>query len=559
MPQEQSPANTIDGDASASRENKPLTTFDASAATNTVSEQQRMPSGRRRPNMMSLTNNMLLLPRFESRNRGSGSGRRTVTAPNNNGGSTSSSRNMFPYYNSSDQNESAACPTTTPPPSILMAPVGTALSMRSGNSDSLNTRRKPDAPIFGSTSRRHQTFSFENPSPPESPPPEVIVIPNKGGLPIASSSPLPLHIEEETTSSSVLAGAAALRYQVRSTSSSYPSEAGGGGGGVCSPSLTASPPMTFGRRILSSLGAYGFEEAHMSFLGSEETLPVALHPAADGSSSSGAAVEQLGESEAAVWGGSGGDQTSTIRNPGPKSAVAADTRQDENLPPPFNSSVDAPLFFYPYADGITNAAEINLSTQCLPRYSTNPDNRPWADSSSDSESNYDESDDRDHRNRHHRHHHRGKNTLKHRISAQLLLLVRRPAVKVVKKWIVRQFRASRKGSRALVRKVVVRDSGSSSRDGNKKKKRVHRMTMRVPLRAKGEQYTGRVKKRGVTKSVRALGGRAAVSLSSLMYGLSLALGEKHKGKENDREREDKRGEDGPAAATATTMGMGIGS
>lgn len=88
-------------------------------------------------------------------------------------------------------------------------------------------------------------FSFE--SPPESP--ELTVMPNKGGAEIRTT-----YLDAESIFNQF--------FPVRSTSSSYPSE------GVKSPELTVSPPMTFGRRILSNLEAYGFSSS--SFLRSSE-------------------------------------------------------------------------------------------------------------------------------------------------------------------------------------------------------------------------------------------------------------------------------------------------
>ncbi|KAH7626301.1 hypothetical protein B0T09DRAFT_314398 [Sordaria sp. MPI-SDFR-AT-0083] len=90
----------------------------------------------------------------------------------------------------------------------------------------------------------HRMFSFESPS--ESP--ELTLMPNKGGAEIGTS------LDAESFFNQF--------FPVRSTSSSYPSE------GVKSPELTVSPPMTFGRRILSSLEAYGFSNS--SFLRSSE-------------------------------------------------------------------------------------------------------------------------------------------------------------------------------------------------------------------------------------------------------------------------------------------------
>lgn len=94
------------------------------------------------------------------------------------------------------------------------------------------------------SSFRLRMFSFE--SPPESP--ELKVMLNKGETEIMTS------LDAESIFNQF--------FPVRSTSSSYPSE------GVKSPELTVSPPMTFGRRILSSLEAYGFSSS--SFLRSSE-------------------------------------------------------------------------------------------------------------------------------------------------------------------------------------------------------------------------------------------------------------------------------------------------
>lgn len=91
---------------------------------------------------------------------------------------------------------------------------------------------------------RHRMFSFESPSDA----PELKVMPNKDETEIRRS------LDAESFFDRI--------FPVRSTSSSYPSE------GVKSPELTVSPPMTFGRRILSSLESYGFSTS--SFLRSSE-------------------------------------------------------------------------------------------------------------------------------------------------------------------------------------------------------------------------------------------------------------------------------------------------
>lgn len=94
---------------------------------------------------------------------------------------------------------------------------------------------------------RHRMFSFESPSDS----PELKVMPNQDGTEIRRS------LDAESFFDRI--------FPVRSTSSSYPSE------GVKSPGLTVSPPMTFGRRILSSLESYGFSASSL-LRSSEESV-----------------------------------------------------------------------------------------------------------------------------------------------------------------------------------------------------------------------------------------------------------------------------------------------
>lgn len=104
----------------------------------------------------------------------------------------------------------------------------------------------------------HGDISFE--SPPGSPEPYITILPDQEGLEIRSTL-------RTTTRPNELDDLEAgdPRFPVRSTSSSYPSE------GIRSPTLSASPPMTFGRRVLSSLEAYGFSSAHLPFLQSTDS------------------------------------------------------------------------------------------------------------------------------------------------------------------------------------------------------------------------------------------------------------------------------------------------
>ncbi|KAM7195677.1 hypothetical protein V8F20_007421 [Naviculisporaceae sp. PSN 640] len=94
-----------------------------------------------------------------------------------------------------------------------------------------------------------------------SPGPDINILPNKGGLQIEPAL-------RRTTQPSDLDDLEAgdHRFPVRSASSSYPSE------GMRSPALSASPPVTVGRRILSGLEASRFSTAHLSFLQSADYL-----------------------------------------------------------------------------------------------------------------------------------------------------------------------------------------------------------------------------------------------------------------------------------------------
>ncbi|ESA42961.1 hypothetical protein NCU04375 [Neurospora crassa OR74A] len=118
-------------------------------------------------------------------------------------------------------------------------------------------------------------FSFESPSDS----PELKVMPNKDGTEIRRS------LDAESFFDRI--------FPVRSTSSSYPSE------GVKSPELTVSPPMTFGRRILSSLESYGFSTS--SFLrSSEESVGSRQHHRLNPAAVEGALREIYREQEAAT-------------------------------------------------------------------------------------------------------------------------------------------------------------------------------------------------------------------------------------------------------------------
>ncbi|KAM7202033.1 hypothetical protein V8F33_003040 [Rhypophila sp. PSN 637] len=106
---------------------------------------------------------------------------------------------------------------------------------------------------------KHAEFSFE--SPPASPEPDITILPDTGGLAIRPAH----YITARRDGSGNFEASDPQSPQMRSASSSYPSE------GMRSPAMSASPPMTFSRRVFSNLEAYGFSSAYFSFLQSSES------------------------------------------------------------------------------------------------------------------------------------------------------------------------------------------------------------------------------------------------------------------------------------------------
>ncbi|KAK0666084.1 hypothetical protein QBC41DRAFT_326516 [Cercophora samala] len=217
---------------------------------------------------------------------------------------------------------------------------------------------------------RHRTFSFE--SPPASP--ELVVLPNQGGLDIATLS----------SSSSLSRGDLSQSVHhphIRSTSSTYPSE------GAQSPELSASsPPVTFGRRILDSLEAYGFSSAHLEILQSEEEEERLrrLTEEEQETEKEGKGLEGLypGEKRLSPEEAGIAKAISTARSPGPKKRFGRWTSEGEEgggfvLPAPESPVV--PLLTEHtilvsdgnnVGEGEDNGADENASTRCLPRVST---------------------------------------------------------------------------------------------------------------------------------------------------------------------------------------------
>ncbi|KAK0715658.1 hypothetical protein B0H67DRAFT_246576 [Lasiosphaeris hirsuta] len=368
-------------------------------------------------------------------------------------------------------------------------------------------------------------------------------MPNKGGLELVKSLDhgIPDH------------------QHVRSISSSYPSEAGG----ARSPELTVSPPMTLGRRILSSLEAYGFPNPHLGFLqsssGSSERVV-------------GGPGQDTGVKRIGVEGVGGEELDSSQTNPPSPLSEISDIPIPERSPlrareiptesPPIPIHVDADEDVEPPSVPIdigadegadpnpaslstirrhplpssststslssSNKENTNISTECLPRVSTNPDRGAFAlDSDSDGDFSPFQSarggggyyDTKPPFPR------RAVSGLKRRISKLHL----RPKVK---KWFVRQFRASRKGSRVIVTKVRERrgkvtgadrsagaagtggegngvGSGKMRGVGDAFKRRVKRG---AAARAKAKANNNGAAKRRADRSVRVLGAAGLLSI-----------------------------------------------
>jgi hypothetical protein len=237
--------------------------------------------------------------------------------------------------------------------------------------------------------------------PPGSPEPELTLLSNKGGLELGKEG------EQD---------------DARTASSSYPSDCG-----AHSPELTVSPPMTLGRKILSSWEAYGFSNPHLTF---------------SKSSGSSSVIALGGESVGGVEQGLDARQVACTS----KKVVATERQQVEVDPecsgtlrrhPPV---VDDECCDTPDAYEIENE---NCSTICLPRASTNID-RGELSSADEHDGVLDSGSFEASKASFPRNAVRG---LKHRFSSLNL----RPLK--VKKWLVRQFHAGRKGPRVIVKKV----------------------------------------------------------------------------------------------------------
>ncbi|KAK4165264.1 hypothetical protein QBC43DRAFT_36615 [Cladorrhinum sp. PSN259] len=266
--------------------------------------------------------------------------------------------------------------------------------------------------------------------------------------------------------------------QIRSTSSSYPSV------GIRSPDLTVSPPMTFDRRIFSSLSGYGFSREHLSFLESddddikdrpntpapeaaiEDSKPAELHKAFE--SSHKATSTQMSQDIPLYP----GEENLFSAEAAIVAAIPQLTISRPNTCPP---QVDRSHLLQSTISSSSGTEDemmedINLSTQCLPRLSTNlsfsHSGRPSLDQS--------------HRlsfsaslksriSGHFRRHHSRPNS-QSVVRHQPACCQKYKPVRVVKvkKWFVRQFRAGRKGSRVIVMKVrMIHHSGAGTQGKDK--------------------------------------------------------------------------------------------
>ncbi|KAK3318285.1 hypothetical protein B0H66DRAFT_532793 [Apodospora peruviana] len=330
---------------------------------------------------------------------------------------------------------------------------------------------------------QYRTFLLE--SPPGSPEPELTVLPNRGGLEIMSPT------LDNTTTQDRGDIDTYEHPHVRSTSSSYPSE------GVRSPDLTVSPPMTFGRRILSNLSDY--DAIRLAFMQSSESSSQPLGSGAgemrvepDGNTPRlEVGNEHIWDSLAVKRDGDGADgaahheKEKTDIDPSIEDADGSfgelatdpavsggidDVHDNEGQDRPSSSVVRL-------CRSSTGTSNANLSTECLPRVSINPEAQPSLESSS-------HGSQLDHCSETGPTHSSSPRTgLRGRIRNYFRL----HQTLRVKKWITRKFRAGRKGPRVMVRKVKDR----KAKPGNSKAKGKRQSTVRVKGRGSGRGKLGR--------------------------------------------------------------------
>lgn len=328
--------------------------------------------------------------------------------------------------------------------------------------------------------------------------PEVVLLPNGGGLSLGRKGALRLSGsrteryrnsnghravsgvgagDEEGIPSvdqdGIAAGAGLLR-EARSASSLYPSEMGDGG--FYSSPLTVSPPLTFGRRILSSLGGLRFSSASGSSLrgggGSEGDEDMRMGESSSREDPIGGAGAVAGL-DGTLRGLTGNGRNEIVAEEVDTEMAPVDTAHEgragiggsevisgevdtetpmDRVPESFKTLRD-PLNAEQDSSSDQDGSDcMNISTQCLPRTSINPDARtqqPPPD--------------------------RRKRLLPRRTMSKLanrlsdLSVTSRPAK--VKKWVAHKFRTSRKRSRALLRRLArARKNRRAKKRGERNKK-----------------------------------------------------------------------------------------
>lgn len=288
----------------------------------------------------------------------------------------------------------------------------------------------------------------------------------------------------------------------RSPSSSYPSE-----GGARSPELTVSPPMTFGRRLLSSLESFGFGNPHMESLTSELDLSEGVM--SNGQPSAGAPIDNSGagaEEDVKL----GDLQEASPPVPAPTPAAVEETSGTTNTDTVRRHIILPDLYESENESTDDENMDPNISTRCLPRFSMDPAQAAAALASDG----FEDIDLRPSTSK------KSGTSLKQRLAGMSLL----SPVKV-KKWIVRRYRASRRGSREIVDRVG-------------RRRKVKKTPVFAVKRSKEEKKAVGKKdsNKGITKvpKPKRVGSRRSITLTR-MFSLLLAGGEGEKKGEKKEE------------------------
>ncbi|KAK4678000.1 hypothetical protein QC764_303680 [Podospora pseudoanserina] len=329
---------------------------------------------------------------------------------------------------------------------------------------------------------RHRTFSFE--SPPASP--ELVVYANKGGLDLSCASPR-----------DDLARHGISHAQIRSASSTYPSDER-----AQSP---VSPPLTLGRKILSSLAGYGFSEADFDADASSERedddgVEEGLYPGEKRLSREEGEIARVISAakssppgvQSQVWGGA------VFKFPAPPEEGEKEEDEGFALPAP-----ESPLLVgLAVEDRMEQeGADEDASTRCLPRVSTafsgfEGEHSSFVPPLQEEEQEHisfgmqlrerisghfrrgNGNDHHHHHRRHHRHHHHHYKSGGSRAGGgscgKGLERFKEESSKTnvgtdVKRWFVRGLKAGRKGVRRVKRGLNHHGDGDKGREGKMKR------------------------------------------------------------------------------------------